>query len=170
MLGEQVSEDGHGGVVLQDGGLTGGGARGRFVYLLLQDVCFQIFDSLLLLLFLCVLLHLVKHSRHLSRSLVDIDSIILFCLLIGEDLHSRSAALVALSLLILYHHAFVLLSEHFPGCDINGQLSLGLFLLLDFCLLIELLLSLLVFFLCDGLHFCQFILLFLKGLRSSFTV
>lgn len=170
LLGKQVRKNGDGRVILQDGSLASSGARRLLVDLLLQDACFHILDCLFSFLFLSILLHLVKHSRHFSWSLVDVDSVILFSLLIGKDLHSRSSTFVSFPLLVLHHHLLVLLGEHFPCGDINGNLPLSSLFLFDFGLLIELLLSFLIFFLSDCLHFRQFILLLFQSLWSSFAI
>lgn len=120
-------------------------------------------------LLLCVLGHLVQHSRHLSRSLIDINGIILLGLLIREHLHATSA-IGLLLLFVLDHHVLVLLREHLAGRDIDGQLPLRFLLLLDCRNLLQLFLTLLVFFLRNQLHFFQFILLLLERLGGRLAI
>ena len=170
LVGEEVREECDGCVVLRDGFLSGLGSRCVLVDFLLNNALLKLLCLLLLSLGLGVLFHLVKHTRHLARTLIHVDSILLLCLLIGEHLQAIASAVSFLSLLILYHHVFILFSEHFTRCQVNSNLPLGLLFFFDLGLCLQLLQSLLIFFLSNSLHFDQLILLLLKSFLSSLTI
>lgn len=170
LLGNQTGEDGHGGVVFQNGCLTGFSIRSIFCNFLRKNLVFNLFCFLYLSLFFSVLCHWIKHSWHLARPLIDINSVILFSLSVGDNLKAGATSICLFFGLVFNHHVLVLLCEHLPRRDIDCYLSLFLFLLLNFRLLLQGLLSLLIFFLRNSLHLFKFILLFLQGFGSRLSI
>jgi len=152
LLGQEAREDCHGSIVFLNGTLTSLGAWRGLCKLFHEYFIFDFFSQILLSLLFGVLGHLVEHSGHFTRSFIDVNCVILFGLLVSEDLHTALSTILCLPLFILDHHTLILLGEHLPSSDIDRDLSLSLLLLLNFCLLIELLLPLFIFLFRDGLH------------------
>ena len=160
LVGEEVGEESNRLIILQNGLLASLSRRCLLRNFPVNDALLELLGQLLLLLFFGVLGHLVQHTRHLSRALVHIDGIVLLSLLISEDLQALRAAIRFLPLLILNHHVLVLLGEHFPGGQVDGDLSLEILLLLCLGLSLQRLHALLVLSLSKLLHFHELVLLF----------
>lgn len=170
LLGKEAWEDCHGSIVFLNGTLTSLSAWRGLCKLFHEYLVFDFFSQILLSLLFGVLGHLVQHSGHFTRSFIDVNSVILFSLLVSEDLHTATSTILSLPLFILDHHTLILLGEHLPSSDIDRHLSLSLLLLLDFCLLLELRLPLFIFFFRNGLHSYKFILFFFESFGCRLSV
>jgi hypothetical protein len=97
-------------------------STGQLVFLFFFNYLFDnIFSLISLSFFFSIYLHLIEHSRHFSWSFVNIDSVILFSLLISKNLEIRINKW-SFFFFILYHYLHIFLSHSFLSCYINRLL------------------------------------------------